>query len=90
MEYPGTVNDLYILALCGALGLACKHFKISRPAVMVAFILIEKLENYTQQTLTLYQPQDLLSRPIFMTLMVIAVGIFVYSLARPNRGLEYH
>jgi TctA family transporter len=90
MEYTGTVNDLYILALCGALGLACKHFKISRPAVMVAFILIEKLENYTQQTLTLYQPQDLLSRPIFMTLMVIAVGIFVYSLTRPNRGLEYH
>ena len=90
LEYTGTINDLYILVLCGALGIACKHFKISRPAIMVAFILIEKLENYAQQMLTLYQPVDLLSRPIFMTLMVIAVSIFVYSVVRPNRGLEYH
>lgn len=90
MEYTGTMNDFYILVLCSVLGVICKQFSISRPAVMVAFILVDKLENYTQQTLKLYQPEDLLSRPIFMTLMVIAVGIFIYSLTRPNRGLEYH
>ena len=57
---------------------------------MVAFILIEKLENYTQQTLTLYQPMDLVTRPIFMTLMVAAVVVLIYSLTRRNRGIEYY
>lgn len=90
LEYTGTINDIYILLLCSALGIICKYLNISRPAIMVSFILIEKLENYTQQTLTLYQPVELIQRPIFMTIMVIAVGIFVYSLVRPNRGIDYH
>ncbi len=90
LEYTGTINDVYILILCSLLGIAAKRFHVSRPAIMVAFILIDKLENYTQQTLTLYQPMDLLTRPIFMTLMVAAVGILVYSLTRRERGIEYY
>ena len=89
-EYTGTMNDLYILILCSILGLGCKYFKLSRPAVMVAYILVERLENYGQQTLKLYEFGDLLTRPLFMSLIVIAVGIFVYSIFRPNRGLAYH
>jgi uncharacterized membrane protein len=72
------------------LGLACKQFKISRPAVMVAFILVEKLENYIQQTQALYTVADLATRPIFVILTVISIGILAYSIFRPNRGLAYH
>lgn len=89
-EYTGTINDLYILILCSILGLLCKWFKISRPAVMVAFILIEKLENYSQQALTLYSVSDLFTRPIFVVLIIAAIGLFIYSIFRPNRGIAYH
>lgn len=90
MQYSGTINDLYILIICGSLGLAAKWLKLSRPAIMVAFILIEKLENYSQQMLVLYTPAELFARPIFDGLLVTAVGIFIYSIFRSNRGLAYH
>jgi putative tricarboxylic transport membrane protein len=88
-EYTGTINDLYILILCSILGLICKYAKISRPAVMVSFILAERLEKYSLQTFTLYQPQDLLQRPLFMTLIAVAIAVVVYSLTKKNRGIEY-
>lgn len=90
MEYTGTINDLYILILCSILGVICKWTGISRPAIMVAFILIERLENYSQQMLTLYSLSDLMTRPIFMILIIMAVTLFIYSIFRPNRGLAYH
>jgi TctA family transporter len=88
-EYTGTINDLYILILCSILGLICKYTKISRPAVMVSFILAERLEKYSLQTFTLYQPQDLLQRPLFMTLIAVAIAVVIYSLTKKNRGIEY-
>jgi TctA family transporter len=90
LEYTGTINDLYILILCSILGVACKYFKISRPAVMVAFILVERLENYSQQALRLYSLPELFTRPIFTILILAAVSLFAYSMLRPNRGLAYH
>jgi len=90
LQYSGTWNDIYILVLCSILGLICKAYQISRPAVMVAFILVERLEKYSLQTMTLYSWGDLISRPIFMTLMIVAVGIVLYSIFRSNRGLDYH
>lgn len=90
LEYTGTINDLYILGICGLIGIICKYVEISRPAVMVSFILIEKLENYSQQMLTLYTPGELFSRPIFTVLIISAIIIFSYSILKPNRGLSYH
>jgi putative tricarboxylic transport membrane protein len=90
LQYTGTINDLYILIICGALGIAAKHLKLSRPAIMIAYILIEKLENYSQQMTTLYTPVELFSRPIFLVLIVLSVGIFLYSIFRKNQGLDYH
>lgn len=90
MEYTGTINDLYILILCSILGLICKYTKISRPAIMVAFVLVEKLENYIQQTQALYTFDELITRPIFMFLIITAIGVLLYSIFKSNRGLAYH
>lgn len=90
LQYTGTADDVYVLVLCSILGLMCKHFRISRPAVMVAFILSAKLENYTQQSLTLYTWTELLSRPLFSVLILTALGIFLYSIFKKNRGLDYY
>lgn len=90
MEYTGTINDLYILILCSILGIVCKYTKISRPAIMVAFVLVEKLENYIQQTQSLYTVEELITRPIFMLLIATAIGVLLYSIFKSNRGLAYH
>lgn len=90
MEYTGTANDFYILVLCSMLGLVCKYTGISRPAVMVAFILVDRLEKFALQTFTLYTPADLWTRPLFVGLILASVGLLLYSLFRPNRGLAYH
>ena len=90
LQYSGTPDDVYILIACSVVGLACKYTGISRPAIMVAYILADRLENYSQQTLTLYTWTDLASRPLFIGLIVLAIGIFLYSIFKPNRGLDYH
>jgi TctA family transporter len=89
-EYTGTINDFYILVLCSILGIACKRYGISRPALLTAFILVDRIEKYGMQTFTVYAWQDLLVRPLFIGLSLIAMAIMVYSILRPNRGLAYH
>jgi TctA family transporter len=89
-EYTGTINDFYILILCSILGIACKHYSISRPALLTAFILVDRIEKYGMQTFTVYAWQDLLTRPLFIGLLLTAVAIMAYSVLRPNRGLAYH
>jgi TctA family transporter len=90
LEYSGTADDIFILAVCSLIGLTCKSTGISRPAIMVAYILSDRLENYGQQTLSLYTWSELLTRPLFVSLILIAVGLFLYSIMKPNRGLDYH
>ena len=89
LQYSGTWNDIYILAICSVLGLICQRFKFSRPAILVAYILAEKLENYSQQALTLYSFSDLLGRPVFAVLIFASVLVISWSLLRSNRGIDY-
>lgn len=89
LQYSGTANDIYILLICSVLGMICYHFKFSRPAILISYILAEKLENYSQQALTLYSFSDLLQRPIFTILIVTSVLVISWSLLRKNRGIEY-
>ena len=89
LQYSGTWNGIYILAICSVLGLVCHRFKFSRPAILVAYILAEKLENYSQQALTLYSWSDLLGRPVFTVLIFVSVLVISWSLLRSNRGIDY-
>jgi TctA family transporter len=80
MEYTGTVNDIWILIICGMIGMLCKYWSLSRPAVLLSFIVAEKFENFGQQALTLYSPGDLLQRPIVVGLLIAAVAVAYFSL----------
>lgn len=88
-QYSGTANDLYILGICSTVGLIAHKLKFSRPAILVAYILAEKLENYSQQALTLYSWSDLLGRPVFTFLLFVSVLVISWSLLRSNRGIDY-
>ncbi len=89
LEYTGGWQDLAILAICSLLGLVLKYFNISRPAVLVTYVVAEKLESYVKQTLQLYDFESLITRPIFMTTVIIAAAIVIRSIMKKDKGLDY-
>jgi TctA family transporter len=89
VQYSGTVNDLYILAICGIIGFVAKKTGMSRPAILLAYVVAEKFENYSQQAFTLYTLTEILSRPIVLTLVIISVLIIMYSIKR-YKGISYN
>jgi putative tricarboxylic transport membrane protein len=89
LEYTGTINDIYILILCSLVGIACKHFEISRPAVLITYTVVERLESYLKQTSKLYSVSDLLTRPLFLAAIIAAVGMMIYSIRNQKKGIEY-
>lgn len=89
MQYTGTWRDLAILGICSLLGLILKYFDLSRPAVLVTFVVAERLENYSQQALILYDWTELVTRPIFMLCIIFSIYIIVRSVRNKNLGIEY-
>lgn len=80
MEYTGTANDIWILIICSVIGMVCKYWDLSRPAVLLSFIVAEKFENFGQQALTLYSPVYLVQRPLVVVLLIAAVAVAYFSL----------
>jgi len=89
LQYTGTYNDLVILLLCCGLGLFLKYFDISRPAVLVTYVVAERLESYTKQTMLLYKVEDLLTRPLFLITIAISIYLVVRCLRNSTKGIDY-
>ena len=49
VQYTGGWEDYAILGLCTLLGVTAKKYKFSRPALLMAFILADKVEALTLQ-----------------------------------------
>jgi len=88
VQYTGGIEDYIILILCTILGVLAKKFKFSRPAMLMAFILADKVEALTIQITSLYTIETLLQRPLFIGLIVAIICLFSYGLFRKNK-LEY-
>lgn len=88
-QYSGTINDLYILIICGVIGVVAKYTGMSRPAILLAYVVAEKLENYTQQAFTLYTLGEIVSRPVVAVLLILSVLIVAYSIRR-YQGISYN
>jgi len=107
MQYTGGWEDLALLAILSAVGVVLKHYKVSRPAILVAYVVAFKIDEYFWGTLQIYGYKqwksgwdsmadfrwlDLFSiteHPIFLLCIAISVGIFVNSLVRKDKGIEY-
>ena len=85
MQYTGGWEDLAMLAIFSCLGFFCKHFWFSRPALLIGYILADKVEGLTLQLLGLYTYETLITRPIFMILAVSIVGILVFSIIKKGK-----
>lgn len=89
MQYTGGWQDAVMLGLTSLLGLLCKYFDISRPALLVTYVVAERLEGYVNSTMQLYTWDQLIMRPIFVITMFIAVWILYRSITKKNKGLNY-
>jgi len=54
MQYTGGWEDLALLGVLSAIGCVLKYFKISRPAILVAYVVAFKIDEYFVATLQLY------------------------------------
>ena len=88
VQYTGGWEDYAVLAIMTVIGLLAKKYKFSRPAMLMAFILSDRVEALTIQMTRLYNIDRLLDRPIFLVLVVLIVIVFVWGILRRGK-LEY-
>ena len=88
VQYTGGWEDYAILGICTLLGVLAKKYKFSRPALLMAFILADKVEALTIQLTRLYTFDKLLDRPLFLILVLCIIVLFIWAVARRSK-LEY-
>ena len=79
VQYTGYWQDYVVFALCCLAGVLFKHFKLSRAAVIIGFVLADRLEATSIQFVNLYGITDLFTRPISGTIMLVALAALVYG-----------
>jgi hypothetical protein len=55
---------------------------------LIGFILSERIENMTIQLVSLYDIQSLLTRPLFLTLIILTLGVLSWGLFKKSQ-LDY-
>ena len=88
VQYTGGWEDYAMLFLCSVLGILAKRFKFSRAALLVSFILAERVENLTIQLVSLYNIETLITRPIFVIIILASLALLLYGVLNKNK-LEY-
>lgn len=88
-SYTGLYMDYVTLACCSVLGLVCFKFKISRPAILLTYIIIDKWQNLGQQWLTMYSWDQMLTRPLFLVLLSGVLFLVYRSVTQKNKGIDY-
>jgi len=89
VQYTGGWEDYVVLLIFSVIGIACKYLKFSRPAMLMGFILADRIESLTLQMFGLYTPEKLLDRPIFLGLMVAVIAMFIYGVFINKQRLDY-
>ena len=85
VQYTGGWEDYFILAVCSVLGILCKKYKFSRPAMVIGFILAERVEALTLQVTSLYSIDQLVTRPIFVILVLLTACVFAWGITTKRR-----
>jgi TctA family transporter len=79
VQYTGYWEDYAVFVLCCVAGIIFKYLKLSRAAVIIGFVLADRLESTVLQFSTLYSWWDLITRPISGVIMLVAVAALVYG-----------
>lgn len=79
VQYTGYWQDYAVFVLCCVAGILFKYFKLSRAAVIIGFVLADRLEATSLQFVNLYSFTDLFTRPISGVIMLVALAALVYG-----------
>lgn len=85
VQYTGGWEDYAILFLCSVIGICAKKYKFSRPALLLAFILSDKIEKQTLQVMALYDLNSLVTRPIFMAIMIAIILTALWGIRKQSK-----
>lgn len=88
VQYTGGWEDYVMLTIFTVIGLLAKKFKFSRPALLIGFILANKFELLSIQLFTIYKINDIITRPIFVGLLLITGILLLWSIKNKSK-LEY-
>lgn len=89
VQYTGYWEDYAMFVACAAAGIFFKHFKLSRAAVIIGFVLADRAYATFIQFTTLYEWHALFTRPISGTLVVVAMGAAVYGIFFNKVTIKY-
>ncbi len=89
VQYTGGWEDYLMLAICSIAGIGLKKIKFSRPALIIGFVLADKLEGLLRQFERLYTWEDIIHRPLSVTLLVITVTAAVYGIFFNKTRINY-
>ena len=88
LQYTGGWEDIAVLLGFSVLGILCKTYQISRPALLIGFLLSDRIYNLSYQMASLYTITDMFSRPIFMIIMIGVIVLVWYGVTKRSR-LDY-
>jgi len=88
LQYTGGWEDLAVLVAFSILGLLCKKFQVSRPALLIGYLLSDRIYNLTYQLTSLHTVNDMITRPIFIFIMICVILLLYWGITKRSR-LDY-
>ena len=88
LQYTGGWEDLAVLLAFSIFGVLCKKFQVSRPALLIGYILSDRIYNLTYQLTSLHTVDDLITRPIFICIMICVFALLYWGITKRSR-LDY-
>lgn len=89
VQYTGYWEDYVMFFLCALAGVVFKYYKLSRAAVIIGFVLADRLEATFLQFDVLYTWSDLFTRPISAGILFVAAIAIVYGLFFNKARIKY-
>jgi len=77
--YSSILEDTLLFLLFSAVGFACKHYRISRPAILLGFILSSKVEEYSYTLYDMYDFEQVITRPFVIVVIGLAILMVLFS-----------
>ncbi len=77
--YSSILEDTLLFLLFSAVGFACKHYRISRPAILLGFILSSKVEEYSYTLYDMYDFEQVITRPFVIIVIGLAILMVLFS-----------
>jgi TctA family transporter len=85
LQYTGGWEDIAVLLAFSVLGVLCKKFQVSRPALLIGYLLSDRIYNLTYQLTTLHSVTDLITRPIFISIMICVILLLYWGITKRSR-----